>query len=288
MLHQFGSRSAQSSRTSSENRNQLRDQFIKSKTVEHIREMLVPVLRLVPISYSWFLSCDWFLFLTAGSCLATGSYFLQLVPVLRLVLLAEPLGSLAFKMVQVRQLESEQKVKLESAAGWVRATQNYHLLSQHKQLLKDQNTEKQQLGATNSTSAILPYLTQQRALNNTRQGLNTYPNELGRHANRLHKGDVLANLSSSTQASRRGINRSAFTRGVQRYNSRSLRSYLPSAIEEDKIHRQLQLSQLVSRSHLNLASDKSLRQNSDHLNQTTSERATVAVGHVTRYSQLNY
>ncbi|KZV31315.1 flavonoid 3',5'-hydroxylase 2-like [Dorcoceras hygrometricum] len=34
------------------------------------------------------------------------------------VLLAEPLGSLAFKMVQVRQLESGQKVKLESAAGW--------------------------------------------------------------------------------------------------------------------------------------------------------------------------
>ncbi|KZV35583.1 hypothetical protein F511_32749 [Dorcoceras hygrometricum] len=29
------------------------------------------------------------------------------------VLLAEPLGSLAFKMVQVRQLENEQKVKLE-------------------------------------------------------------------------------------------------------------------------------------------------------------------------------
>ncbi|KZV41887.1 hypothetical protein F511_32573 [Dorcoceras hygrometricum] len=33
-------------------------------------------------------------------------------------LLAEPVGSLAFKMVQVRQLESGQRVKLESAAGW--------------------------------------------------------------------------------------------------------------------------------------------------------------------------
>ncbi|KZV58064.1 hypothetical protein F511_39703 [Dorcoceras hygrometricum] len=32
-------------------------------------------------------------------------------------LLVEPLGSLAFKMVQVRQLESGQRVKLESAAG---------------------------------------------------------------------------------------------------------------------------------------------------------------------------
>ncbi|KZV38937.1 hypothetical protein F511_17013 [Dorcoceras hygrometricum] len=34
------------------------------------------------------------------------------------VLLAEPLGSLAFKMVQVRQMESEQKVKIESTIGW--------------------------------------------------------------------------------------------------------------------------------------------------------------------------
>ncbi|KZV22268.1 hypothetical protein F511_07469 [Dorcoceras hygrometricum] len=34
------------------------------------------------------------------------------------ILLAEPLGSLAFKMVQVRQLVEEQQVELESADGW--------------------------------------------------------------------------------------------------------------------------------------------------------------------------
>ncbi|KZV39941.1 hypothetical protein F511_11321 [Dorcoceras hygrometricum] len=34
------------------------------------------------------------------------------------ILLAEPLGSLAFKMVQVRQLKEEQQVDLESADGW--------------------------------------------------------------------------------------------------------------------------------------------------------------------------
>ncbi|KZV58045.1 hypothetical protein F511_42787 [Dorcoceras hygrometricum] len=34
------------------------------------------------------------------------------------VLLAEPLGSLAFKMVQVRQLKNEQQVKLETSS-WV-------------------------------------------------------------------------------------------------------------------------------------------------------------------------
>ncbi|KZV31868.1 Soluble Starch synthase III-B (IC) [Dorcoceras hygrometricum] len=34
------------------------------------------------------------------------------------ILLAEPLGSLAFKMVQVRQLMEEQQVELESADGW--------------------------------------------------------------------------------------------------------------------------------------------------------------------------
>ncbi|KZV36602.1 peroxidase 1 [Dorcoceras hygrometricum] len=129
---------------------------------------------------------------------------------------------------------------------------------------QDRNTEKQQLGATNSTSAHPTLLSQQKALNKAQ-----------------------ANPYSFMQASQRGINRSALARGIQRYHSRSRRSYLPSAIEEDKIHRQLKLSQLVSRSYLNLASDKSLRQNSDHLNQTTPQRATVATGHVTRYSRLN-
>ncbi|KZV29025.1 hypothetical protein F511_05873 [Dorcoceras hygrometricum] len=40
-------------------------------------------------------------------------------PMRRVVLLAEPLGSLAFKMVQVRQLMEEQQVKLETSS-WVR------------------------------------------------------------------------------------------------------------------------------------------------------------------------
>ncbi|KZV41506.1 hypothetical protein F511_22058 [Dorcoceras hygrometricum] len=93
--------------------------------------------------------------------------------------------------------------------NWVRATQIHHLLSQHKQLLKDRSIEKQQLGATNSTSAILLHLTQQRAINNTRQGLKTYPNKLGAksdaYANRLHKGDVFAHLTSFNKTSESNI-----------------------------------------------------------------------------------
>ncbi|KZV48727.1 hypothetical protein F511_25670 [Dorcoceras hygrometricum] len=45
----------------------------------------------------------------------------QLVLVLRLVLLAEPLGSLAFKMVQVRQLMEEQQHVLICVCGGLRA-----------------------------------------------------------------------------------------------------------------------------------------------------------------------
>ncbi|KZV42323.1 hypothetical protein F511_18336 [Dorcoceras hygrometricum] len=52
------------------------------------------------------------------SCLATGSYLLRLVLSIQQVLLAEPLGSLDFKMVQVRQLVEEQQVKLE-ISRWV-------------------------------------------------------------------------------------------------------------------------------------------------------------------------
>ncbi|KZV36809.1 hypothetical protein F511_27424 [Dorcoceras hygrometricum] len=81
--------------------------------------------------------------ISAGISLATGAihfdwFFSQPVPVLTIcfqsrihtqclpafyeidttqILLAEPLGSLAFKMVQVRQLMKEQQVELESADG---------------------------------------------------------------------------------------------------------------------------------------------------------------------------
>ncbi|KZV25563.1 hypothetical protein F511_25581 [Dorcoceras hygrometricum] len=44
-----------------------------------------------------------------------------------------------------------------------------------------------------------------RALNNTRQGLNTYPNKLGRNASKLQKGDVFAHLTSFKQTSERNI-----------------------------------------------------------------------------------
>ncbi|KZV37022.1 hypothetical protein F511_13753 [Dorcoceras hygrometricum] len=79
----------------------------------------------------------------------------------------------------------------------VQATQIHHLLSQHKQLLKDRSTEKQQLRATNSTTAILPHVTQQRAINNTRQALNTYPNKLGRKPT-LMLTDYTREMSSHT------------------------------------------------------------------------------------------
>ncbi|KZV42309.1 histone-lysine N-methyltransferase ASHR2-like [Dorcoceras hygrometricum] len=74
------------------------------------------------------------------------------------------------------------------------------------------------------------------------KGLSIYPNKLPErqaksdaYANKLHKGDVLANLSSFTQVSRRGIKRSVSARGVQRYHSHFNRSCLPSAIKEDKV-----------------------------------------------------
>ncbi|KZV24120.1 hypothetical protein F511_40931 [Dorcoceras hygrometricum] len=65
-----------------------------------------------------FLSCDWFLFVATGTI-----YFSRCLPafyeiVTTQILLAEPLGSLAFKMVQVRQLVEEQQVKLE-ISRWV-------------------------------------------------------------------------------------------------------------------------------------------------------------------------
>ncbi|KZV20064.1 jordan protein TnpA [Dorcoceras hygrometricum] len=81
----------------------------------------------------------------------------------------------------------------------------FDLVTNEKFDLMDRNTEKQQLGATNLASAILPHLTQQRAINNTRQGLNTYPNKLGWNANRLEKGDVLAHLTSFKQTSESNI-----------------------------------------------------------------------------------
>ncbi|KZV43042.1 hypothetical protein F511_41392 [Dorcoceras hygrometricum] len=63
--------------------------------------------------------CDWycspadvFHFISADVCLR----YYEIVTTQ--ILLAEPLGSLAFKMVQVRQLTEEQQVELESADGW--------------------------------------------------------------------------------------------------------------------------------------------------------------------------
>ncbi|KZV27929.1 hypothetical protein F511_30713 [Dorcoceras hygrometricum] len=67
------------------------------------------------------------------------------------------------------------------------------------------------------------------------KGQNTYPNKLGRNANRLHKGDVLAHLTSFKQASKSSTKRSFLARGVQRYHSYFNRSCLPSTIEEDKV-----------------------------------------------------
>ncbi|KZV27970.1 DEAD-box ATP-dependent RNA helicase 1 [Dorcoceras hygrometricum] len=71
------------------------------ETYQQIHRLLLKVLFLRLI-----------LFIAAGVSLATGTVHYSWF------LLAEPLGSLAFKMVQVRQLENEQKVKLESASGW--------------------------------------------------------------------------------------------------------------------------------------------------------------------------
>ncbi|KZV07163.1 putative LRR receptor-like serine/threonine-protein kinase [Dorcoceras hygrometricum] len=55
------------------------------------------------------------------------------------------------------------------------------------------------------------------------------------YANRLHKGDVFAHLSSFTQASKSSTKRSVLARGVQRYHSYFNRSCLTPEIREDKI-----------------------------------------------------
>ncbi|KZV30029.1 hypothetical protein F511_20891 [Dorcoceras hygrometricum] len=54
------------------------------------------------------------------------------------------------------------------------------------------------------------------------------------YANRLENGDVFAHLTSFTQASKSSTKQSVLARGVQRYHSYFRRSYLPSAIVEDK------------------------------------------------------
>ncbi|KZV30942.1 polyadenylate-binding protein 2-like [Dorcoceras hygrometricum] len=54
-------------------------------------------------------------------------------------------------------------------------------------------------------------------------------------SNGLKKGDVFAHLTSFTQASKSSTKRSFLARGVQRYHSYFRRSYLPSAIGEDKV-----------------------------------------------------
>ncbi|KZV46065.1 hypothetical protein F511_17597 [Dorcoceras hygrometricum] len=61
------------------------------------------------------IACCWY-FARASDWMTCLPAFYEIV--LTQILLAEPLGSLAFKMVQVRQLENEQQVKLETSR-WV-------------------------------------------------------------------------------------------------------------------------------------------------------------------------
>ncbi|KZV48354.1 hypothetical protein F511_29221 [Dorcoceras hygrometricum] len=81
-------------------------------------------------------------------------------------------------------------------------------------------------------------LTQQKALNNLKGRIYTYPKKLGvksdAYANRLHKGDVFAHLTSFKQTSESNFQTKASARGVQCYHSYFNRSCLPPAIEENK------------------------------------------------------
>ncbi|KZV23148.1 nuclear matrix constituent protein 1-like protein [Dorcoceras hygrometricum] len=73
----------------------------------------------------------------------------------------------------------------------------------------------------------------------------SYPSnttEDSKQSTRLEKGDVLAHLTSFKQASKSSIKQSVLARGVQRYHSYFNRSYLPSAIGEDKTKSQNCLS----------------------------------------------
>ncbi|KZV37687.1 hypothetical protein F511_38831 [Dorcoceras hygrometricum] len=66
----------------------------------------------------------------------------------------------------------------------------------------------------------------------------SYPSnttEGSKQSKRLQKGDVFAHLSSFTQAFKSSTKRSVLARGVQRYHSYFSRSYLSSAIGEDKV-----------------------------------------------------
>ncbi|KZV58398.1 hypothetical protein F511_28277 [Dorcoceras hygrometricum] len=68
---------------------------------------------------------------------------------------------------------------------------------------------KQQLGVTNSTSANPTSLTHQKTLNKLKGRNFTYPKNLGAksdaYANRLHKGDVFAHLTSFKQTFKKNI-----------------------------------------------------------------------------------
>ncbi|KZV36791.1 protein IQ-DOMAIN 1-like [Dorcoceras hygrometricum] len=97
--------------------------------------------------------------------------------------------------------------------------------------------------------------------------------------------------------------RSVSAIGVQRYHSHSHQNCLSPAIEEDKTKSSLKsqsCSQLLEQypPHLiyatviptcttDLATDLALSQNRSLLTQMTSQRTTVATGHVTRYSLLH-
>ncbi|KZV54921.1 TMV resistance protein N-like [Dorcoceras hygrometricum] len=119
------------------------------------------------------------------------------------------IGTMEVLETQIHYLLNQYKQLLKDYNS---ETQIHYLLNQYKQLLKDYNSETQQLGATTPPDA-----------------------KSDAYANRLHKGDVSAILSSSSAAYEKDMRRNALARGVQRYHSHSRRSYLPTAIETKKV-----------------------------------------------------
>ncbi|KZV33492.1 putative serine/threonine-protein kinase NAK [Dorcoceras hygrometricum] len=114
----------------------------------------------------------------------------------------------------------------------VRATQICHLLSHQRNYSRTETQKSNSWELRTRPALYYPSISTESSKQHN--GLNTYPNKLGRNANRLHKGDVLAHLTSFKQASKSSTKRSFLARGFQRYHSYLNRSCLPSAIEEDK------------------------------------------------------
>ncbi|KZV57126.1 glutathione S-transferase APIC-like [Dorcoceras hygrometricum] len=116
----------------------------------------------------------------------------------------------------------------------------------------DRSTEKQHLGATNSTSAILHHLTQQRSLNKHKAESEHLPQQArtvtDAYANRLQKGDVLAHLTSFKQRRKQNPNEASQQEESNATTLTSIGAVYRRYSEKIRSLAQLKLTQLTAES----------------------------------------